>query len=98
MAKSGPPRAKLPGGMSAPVHIVEALSLVVELETEAYAAIGSVTRVSPSDLVSDALALWLRAWIERHGPLPYSPEERRAYVAQLAGKFQADLRDQLNQH
>lgn len=82
--------------MSAPVHIVEALELVVSLETEAYASIGSVTRVSPSDIVSDALTQWLKAWISKHGSLPYSPEERGEYVARLAETFRGELRSELD--
>lgn len=90
--KNGPPRTKLPGGMSAPVELVEALELVVALKTEAYAALGSTTKVSPSDVISDALDAWLRAWISDHGDLPYSPEERAAYVSKLTESIRAELR------
>lgn len=94
--KNGPPRTKLPGGMSAPMEVVEALELVVALKTEAYALLGSSTKVSPSDVISDALDQWLRAWIEQHGPLPYSVDERAAYVAQLAENIRRELRSGLS--
>lgn len=94
--KNGPPRTKLPGGMSAPVELVEALELVVALKTEAYAALGSTTKVSPSDVISDALDAWLRGWIGEHGSLPYSQSDRGAYVAKLTESIRNELRSGLD--
>lgn len=81
--------------MSAPVELVEALDLVVELKTEAYAALGSSTKVSPSDVISDALDSWLRAWISENGPLPYSKDERGEYVTRLTERIRTELRSGL---
>ncbi|PZR07101.1 MAG: hypothetical protein DI536_29020 [Archangium gephyra] len=94
--KNGPPRTKLPGGMSAPIHLVEALNLVVALKTEAYEVMGSTTKVSPSDVIADALDAWLRNWVSQHGALPYSEGERADYVRKLAGTLRQELRSELS--
>lgn len=95
MAKGTSPRKKLPGGMSAPLHVVEGLELVVALEKEAYEAMGSDTKPTPSEYVSEALEEWLVRWVARFGPLPYEKSERAAYVKRLVEFRRAESRAQL---
>lgn len=96
MAK-GAPRKKLPTGMSAPVHVIEAVEKIVALETEANARIGSATKVSMSDLVSEAMENWVKHWVGKHGALPYEPEQRAEYVDRLAKSLLAEHRATLSQ-
>lgn len=72
--------------------------MVVALESEAYAQLKAVTKVSPSDVVSDALTQWIEEWIRKHGPLPYEAADRPEYVSRLADSLRASLRAELDHH
>ena len=93
--RSGP-RKKL-NGVSVPVHLVEMAELIQEVETAAYEAMGGDTKKSLSDVLSDALALYVAEWIAENGPIPSERTKRAEYVQKMAERNLRKLRDQLNE-
>jgi hypothetical protein len=93
MAKTGP-RKKL-RGLMAPLVTVDSLDQILELENEAYVAMGGESKKSLSDIVSEALNEYVSAWLHDNGSLPTSPAERREFVKRLAARNLEKLREQL---
>lgn len=93
--RSGP-RKKL-NGVSVPVHLVEMAELIQEVESAAYEAMGGDTKKSLSDVLSDALALYVAEWIAENGAIPTEKSKRSEYVQKLAERNLRKLRDQLNE-
>jgi hypothetical protein len=87
------PKKKL-RGLAAPLHIVDAADQILGLENEAYVVMGGDSKKHLSDIVSEALEVYVKAWISENG-LPESPAERREYVRKLAARNLAKLREQL---
>lgn len=89
------PRTRLQG-LTVSVHLKDALDLVVDLESQAYARMGGTTKASMSDLIEAAVEQYLRDYIKDHGPLPLTAAERAEYVKRLAEAHQKSLRDDLH--
>ena len=88
------PKKKL-RGLAAPLHVVDAADQILALENEAYVVMGGDSKKHLSDIVSEALEVYVKAWIAENGALPDSPVERREYVKKLAARNLAKLREQL---
>lgn len=82
-------------GISVPVHVLDMLKEIVELENEAYVVMGGHTRGSVSDHIAAALEGYVRDWLSDNGAVPKSPSERHEYVKKLAARNLAKLREQL---
>lgn len=90
------PKKKL-RGLLAPVVLVELADQVLGLENEAYVEMGGETKKYLSDLVSEALELYLSTWIAENGPLPESAAERKDFVKRLAARNLLKLREQITE-
>lgn len=88
------PRKKL-NGISVPVHLVELLTEIQEAETAAYLAMGGDTKKSFSDLVSEAIEVYVSEWLAENGPVPAEKAARAEYIKRLAARNLEKLRDQL---
>lgn len=82
-------------GVSVPVHVLEMLKEIVELENEAYVAMGGQSKGSVSDHLAAALEGYVRDWLHDNGAVPSNPAERREYVKKLAARNLEKLREQL---
>lgn len=84
-------------GVSVPVHVLELLKEIIELENEAYVVMGGHTRGSMSDHIAAALEGYVREWLSDNGslPAPGDAAARRDYVKKLAAQNLNKLRAQL---
>ena len=94
VTKRQAPKKKL-RGLMAPLHIVDAADQILGLENEAYVVMGGESKKHLSDIVSEALEVYVQVWIAENGPLPESAAERREYVKKLAARNLEKLREQL---
>lgn len=96
---AGRPRTSGPGvklnGVPLPLHLKEALTEIAGLQNDAYAVMGGETKVSFSDELTEAVIAYVDDFIEKHGKLPDTEEERVAYVARLAVANRAELRERI---
>ncbi len=91
---ASPPRRRLQG-VQAPVHVLDTLESIQRVENEINAQMGAESKVSLSDLVSDALADFVRAWIRVNGPMPTDKAARAKWVGEIAEARVAKLHAQL---
>lgn len=96
MAKTAP-RRRLQG-VQAPVHVLDTLERIRDVETDVGEAMGADSKVFLSDLVSDALEMYVREWLRENGDVPDATAERKEYVRRLAEKRAASLRAALKTH
>jgi hypothetical protein len=94
MAKASAPRKRL-NGVQVPVHVVDVLEEIQELENDAFLVMEGESKKSFSDIVSEALEQYAAAWLKENGAIPQSAAERREYVKQLAARNLAKLREDL---
>lgn len=78
-----------------PVVVSDELDAIVEVAREAFEEMGAESKVSHSDIVSEALTEYVTSWHARHGPIPSTAPERREYVRKVAAALTADARAQL---
>lgn len=84
-------------GISVPVHLVELLEEIRDLESDAYREMGGETKVSFSDIMTWAVEDYVAAWVAEHGAPPRDPSARKKFVEQLAKDNLENLRHQLVQ-
>lgn len=94
MAKSIGPRRRLQG-VQVPVHVLEQMAEILDAENDAYAAMGGESKKSTSDLVSEALELYVGAWLKKYGAIPEETRERTAFIKRMAEANQRELRQAL---
>ncbi len=95
MAKrSSAPRKRL-NGVQVPVHIDRLLEQIRELENAAYIDMGGESKKSLSDIVSEALELYVSAWIRKYGAVPEDATERAKFTKALATSHLRELRSEL---
>lgn len=93
--RSRGPKKKL-RGLLAPVVTVDMLDQILELENEAYVAMGGESKISLSELVSEALDNFVGAWIAENGEPPKAGGgERREFIRALANRNLGKLREDL---
>lgn len=77
------------------MHVLDTLESIQRVENEINAQMGAESKVSISDLVSDALADFVRTWIRVNGSMPADKAARAKWVADLASARVAKLHAQL---
>lgn len=77
------------------MHVLDTLESIQRVENEINAQMGAESKVSLSDLVSDALADFVRGWIRANGQMPADKSARTKWVADLAEARVAKLHAQL---
>ncbi len=97
LADMGGRRRKVPtttlNGPSLSTHLKEALDEIARLETDAYAELSGKTKVSFSDQLEEAVELYVRDYIDKHGSFDMlNPKERGEYVKRLAEWRKQEIR------
>lgn len=84
-------------GIAVPLHILEAVKEIIELENEAFIVMGGQSKGSVTDHINAALEGYVRDWLSDNGPIPHAKDvsARREYVKKLAARNLEKLREQL---
>lgn len=97
------PKPKL-NGINVPKVLFDEVREILEIEKEAFLAIGGDTKkTSMSDIVTAALRAYVRTWRRRHGveklnEIPTEPAARRAFIKRVGLQNLDRLRANLLEH